>query len=77
MREWVHDHSLSIFFAAISVAMLVCREITAWYEWNDTSGFWREQVVILGEGPWEMIQVLALVLATKGLRERGSAESKE
>lgn len=77
MRGMLRAHGLSLAFAALAVSGLACRVAVAAREWDDASGWPAEAVVLWGESWTEMLQFLLAVILTKGLRERGSAESKE
>lgn len=77
MRQFLHDHSLSIAFGALTASSFASRVLTAYHDWDDKSGMPAEIFVLWGESTWEMLQGLALILFSKWFVERGSAESKE
>lgn len=77
MRRFLHDHSLGIATVTTTAVLYALGQAAALNGWEPIDGGWRGQVAFHGEGVWEFAQSAFLVLASKKLIERGSAESKE
>lgn len=75
MGLWLQNHSLGFSLGLATVALQLCRVIVARKEWDDTSGPRAEAVVMLGEWAPQIGAAFIIVIATKFLREDGSAES--
>ena len=67
IREFVHEHSLTIFLVITGIGWLI------WYAAVDAQGKWGQ---VIGNIVSEWTQILGLVLMTKRLIERGSKESR-
>lgn len=76
VRRLFLDHSLSITLGLTTVALQICRVMTARYDWDDRSGALAEAVVMAGEWAPQTGAAFIIVVATKFLHERGSPESK-
>lgn len=87
MRRWLHRHSLGLFAVSVFLAFTAASLTFGWQEYQteqaahaqpaDTAGFWAwwryEYAMSLVA---DMAGFAMLVIATKRLREIGSAESK-